>query len=380
MTTFCEEELELTGSQAFPVPITSRCDSGSDTVHYSVLHSVLRSSGIGISHADKEDLRPSTESDPRYDGSPVSHSFVTWFGRLSLAGIGMFVEAYIIISIGQLRSVWHVEYPTCWSANNEQLCPQHIECDGLFPNTPDDIVPQEICNADGTYPDDMICEESLLGLVGYLEFAGMMLGMLLIGWLMDRIGRKAAGFYCAVCMFIGILVMTFIKSVNLQKQFLIFAAFFFIFGVGVGGEFPLAAANSSESHARAAEEAQLDDEARRIFRLKRSILKAARRGETMSIANAMQGVGAVFGSLVFLVYVYFSRQTYPDCNRTNSNSEGYDRFGLNSIWRSYLFIGTILVLMILLYREFIVEGTLCGQMDFFSALFKIFADLVSLFS
>ena len=38
------------------------------------------------------------------------HARMTWFGTLCIAGIGMFVEAYIIITTGQLKSIWHGKF------------------------------------------------------------------------------------------------------------------------------------------------------------------------------------------------------------------------------------------------------------------------------
>ena len=92
-------------------------------------------------------------------------------------------------------------------------------------------------------------------------------------------------------------------------MFLAFSVFFGVFGLGVGGEYPLSAANASATDAQAKQDAKLDDEDRRKFRILREHEKTARRGETIGIVFAMQGLGAVCGSIFLLVLLYFSGQT-----------------------------------------------------------------------
>lgn len=107
---------------------------------------------------------------------------ITWFGSLCLAGIGMFVEAYVIITTGQIKTVWHYNYPECWDSENDQNCPNNIQCCGLFPNTPDDVcsatIPNEVCTDNNEYPSNVLCTSRQLGAVSSAEFAGIMTGML----------------------------------------------------------------------------------------------------------------------------------------------------------------------------------------------------------
>ena len=109
----------------------------------------------------------------------------TWFGALCMAGIGMFVEAYIIITTGQIKSIWHVSYPECWEPSQYQRCPENIQCCGLFPNTPannetgvcevaTDASFSAMCDSDtGYYKDSFQCNQSILGSISYSEFAGV---------------------------------------------------------------------------------------------------------------------------------------------------------------------------------------------------------------
>ena len=38
---------------------------------------------------------------------------LTWFGALCMSGLGMFVEAYVIVTTGQVKTIWHDQYPEC---------------------------------------------------------------------------------------------------------------------------------------------------------------------------------------------------------------------------------------------------------------------------
>jgi MFS family permease len=284
---------------------------------------------------------------------------ITWFGCICLAGVGMFVEAYVIITTGQVKTVWHSGYPECWDNMNDQACPDKIVCCGLFPNTPEEVcsttTPNEVCTDQNTYPDSLTCSDSQLVAVSYAEFAGIMAGMVSFGWIADQIGRKNAGTLTSILMIIGLGVMTFADSSNVSTLFLVFSIFFGVFGLGVGGEYPLTATQASERSAQSAEDALWDDEEKRQHRLLLEKAKTDRRGETISLVFAMQGVGAVVGSLFLLAFIYFSNQTRADCSNVGVTSSGNDKSALESVWRSFYFIGLIFVLMLFVYRFLVLE-------------------------
>jgi hypothetical protein len=205
------------------------------------LKSIYLANGIHH-HVTEDDL----EDLPDRFSSSTTKARITWFGALCIAGIGMFIEAYIIITTGQIKTTWHSNYPTCWEPNTEQQCPDNIRCCGLFPNTPVDEATGEcavdftksiVCNqTTGEYNDGELCEASVLGAVSYSEFAGIMVGMLVFGTLADIIGVNSAGILTSVLMIVGNVVMCFIKvQNNIQLQFVIWIVFFGVFGLAVGG-------------------------------------------------------------------------------------------------------------------------------------------------
>ena len=81
------------------------------------------------------------------------------------------------------------------------------------------------------------------------------------------------GVLAALLGVIGVIVMTFMDSTDLNTQFLIYAIFFGVFGMGVGGEYPLTAMSASQHHSETMEEAAMEDDERRKSRcLVRSVM------------------------------------------------------------------------------------------------------------
>lgn len=124
----------------------------------ALLHSVYLAEGIH--HHITEDILE--ELPDRVQGGSIK-AHLSWFGALCLAGIGMFVEAYLIITTGQIKSIWHAAYPTCWEPEDEVLCPENIACCGLYPNTPVNGdgtcavgATDAVCDVDGTYNENML--------------------------------------------------------------------------------------------------------------------------------------------------------------------------------------------------------------------------------
>jgi hypothetical protein len=85
------------------------------------------------------------------------------------------------------------------------------------------------------------------------------------------------------------------------------------------------------------------------------VVKTVRRGETISLVFAMQGIGAVVGSVLVLILIYVSNQSRIDCDNPSSNSSGNNPDALSGIWRSFYLLGMIFVILLLLYRWLVLE-------------------------
>ena len=152
----------------------------------------------------------------------------------------------MIITTGQIKTIWQDAYPECQSAGQEQHCPELIRCCGLFPDNPlendngicqVEMADNDFCTADGMYPDNVLCNANVIEAISYSEFAGIMSGMLVFGFVADRLGRARAGIIVSWLTFAGIFAMAFVDTQDTNTLFLIWAIFFGVFGLGVGGEY-----------------------------------------------------------------------------------------------------------------------------------------------
>lgn len=208
---------------------------------------------------------------------------------------------------------------------------------------------------DDTYPESLLCSSRATNSVSYSEFAGIMAGMMIFGFACDIIGRKKSGTFTSILMLVGVSGMALFDSDNSTTLFVVFASFFGIFGLGVGGEYPLTASGASQYHAKNTQVALLDDEEQHRRRVLLEAAQTARRGETIALVFAMQGIGAVVGSLLLLILIRSANQSKIDCDSVTSNSTGNNADALAGIWRGFYLIGLLSVAMLLLYRWLILE-------------------------
>ena len=71
-----------------------------------------------------------------------------------------------------------------------------------------------------------------------LQVSGIIIGMLLMGYIADQIGRKWGSVLTSTFMFIGGILLTCSTGPTIQGWAIMFAVAQFIFGYGVGGEIP----------------------------------------------------------------------------------------------------------------------------------------------
>ena len=186
-------------------------------------------------------------------------------GRSALwHGLGLFGESYLLFSIGTLRPLWQELYPTCFSSNNNNDA------------TDDDYNNNN--NSSSSCSNPYLTYNSL----SYSVVLGVMLGMIIIGNLAGNIGRRKCSLLNASVM-VGGSTLLVVSSWFLSGQFdssdyynsgqqniedydydaaaaggdsnnysrpdvlfQVMSISLFIFGIGVGGEYPLSASLASE--------------------------------------------------------------------------------------------------------------------------------------
>jgi len=190
-------------------------------------------SGIALSALDVEP--PGVGAGP---SPPPAKTLQSHAARVLLAGAGFLADAYDLFVINLVLRLLRDEYPQYVAAGKSQ---------------------------------------QLEGLVAAAALVGSIVGQLAAGSLADVIGRKLIFISTAVLITVGSLGSSLsvdTASVNVYTKI---ACWRFVLGLGVGGEYPLAATVTSESSS------------------------AGSRGKLMSAVFAMQGVGSLLSTAIVLL-------------------------------------------------------------------------------
>lgn len=176
----------------------------------------------------------------------LTKKFLHWWASWSIPGMGMFTEAYVLFAIGNIKPLLKIMYPNCWGSGEPADCSKGAQ------------------------------EE-----IETIEIAGIIVGMLVIGFFADWMGRKWGSRLCTSIMVVGAILLT-AASGSAQAYLIVLAIGLSVFGLGVGGEYPLAASS-------AAERAEGNPELR------------SKRGQTIALTFTMQGWGNWSNTLVILI-------------------------------------------------------------------------------
>lgn len=215
--------------------------------------------------------------------------FAQWWGSWAVPGLGMFSEAYILFAIGNIKPLLKIDYPNCFGSAE---------------------------------PPD--CNQSAVSNASNIEICGVIGGMLVLGYLADWIGRKKGSIITMAIMLVGGILLC--SAAGSAAAFLaVFLTGLFIFGFGVGGEYPMASSSASER-------AESDPEMRK------------RRGETVVLTFTQQGWGNFINTLVILLLLAIMGAT----EEISENEAALT-------WRLQFVVGTIIVACTSLYRYLYLE-------------------------
>ena len=153
-------------------------------------------------------------SDGQSDAEEGDENCLRWYWKDCVwPGLGLFGESYLLFSIGTMQPIWEMLFEECF------------------------------------YED---CAPSLLSALHYSVVLGVISGMLAIGYASKFTGRRTGSLITACLMASGAagLTMTSLFLTENQETLVRSMVFFwFLFGVGVGGEYPMAASQASENAA-----------------------------------------------------------------------------------------------------------------------------------
>ncbi len=132
-----------------------------------------------------------------------------YFSNYVITGLGLFVEGYTLFSIGNLTPLFKAVWPRCWKNHR-------------------------------------VCDENWLHAIDYLEIVGIIVGQILVGIEGDWIGRRFGMVQDALIMTLGSIMLTAMWGTSLNGWVICYAWSVFVYGIGVGGEYPMTSTRAME--------------------------------------------------------------------------------------------------------------------------------------
>jgi MFS family permease len=171
-----------------------------------------------------------------------------YFSKYVIVGMGLFVEGYTLFSVGNLSSLFQSVWPACWKTHT-------------------------------------ICSVNEIASIDYLEILGIIFGQVIVGVIGDWIGRRWGMIQDVVIMFIGTILLTAMWGKTMEGWVAMYIISLFIYGVGVGGEYPMTSTRAMEGHHGPGA----------------SIADRKHRGRNVLLAFTMQGWGQMANQAILIL-------------------------------------------------------------------------------
>ncbi|RYP66051.1 hypothetical protein DL769_006153 [Monosporascus sp. CRB-8-3] len=213
-----------------------------------------------VSKTDQAEAKAEAQSIwSMFKNDPLSP--LTWYFRHAvLPGAGLGLEGYVLFSIGNLEPLFSAAWPSCWGHEGTE------------------------------------CSRNWISSVTYLEVIGIMVGQVAVGIIGDWIGRRWGLIQDALIMLLGLILLVASWGINLNGWVIMYAWSLFIYGFGVGGEYPITATSSMENAVAAGKLSTREDR--------------LHRGRKVTMAFLMQGWGQFVNQvLLIILLVIFNRGT-----------------------------------------------------------------------
>ncbi|KAF2093072.1 MFS general substrate transporter [Rhizodiscina lignyota] len=174
--------------------------------------------------------------------------FSLYFQNYVVTGMGFFTEGYTLFSVGNLLTLFEAVWPEC-------------------------------------YKNYQVCSSVWVQAINYLEIVGIILGQTMIGIVGDWIGRRWGIIQDAVTMCLGATLLTAMWGRSLYGWTIMYALALLVFGIGVGGEYPMTSITAMEG-VRGQGTTRADK---------------LHRGRTVTLSFLMQGWGQVINQVVLIL-------------------------------------------------------------------------------
>lgn len=189
--------------------------------------------------------------------SPIN----AYFRDYVVTGMGLLVEGYVLFSVGNLTTLFKAVWPACWKNHTE-------------------------------------CQANWIHAVDYLEIVGIIVGQILVGIEGDWIGRRFGMVQDALIMTLGSIMLTAMWGTTMNGWVICYAWSLFIYGIGVGGEYPMTSTRAMEGSGTGSAASTGD---------------RMHRGRKVALAFTMQGWGQLFnqGVLLILLLIFHGSLNAP---------------------------------------------------------------------
>ncbi|KAF8326873.1 major facilitator superfamily domain-containing protein [Cantharellus anzutake] len=185
--------------------------------------------------------------------------------KFIITGMGLFVEGFTLFSIGNLTPLFAAVWPKCWGSKPTQ------------------------------------CTKTWVEAVSYLEIIGIIIGQILVGIEGDWIGRKFGLVQDALIMSLGTIMLISVWGTSLQGWVIAYGWSLFVYGIGVGGEYPMTSTSTMEGSSSATSGDRLH------------------RGRNVVLPFLMQGWGQLFNqTILILLLLMFHSQAGPPYTETSA--------------------------------------------------------------
>lgn len=180
----------------------------------------------------------------------------SYFSNYVITGLGLFVEGYVLFSVGNIKPLLQAVWPACWKTHTE-------------------------------------CDVNSVAAVDYLQIIGIIVGQILVGIEGDWIGRRFGMVQDALVMTLGSVMLTAMWGTSQQGWVALYAISLFIYGIGVGGEYPMTSTRAMEASVGAGAGAS----------------DRMHRGRKVALAFTMQGWGQFINQAVLIILLLIFHNT-----------------------------------------------------------------------
>ena len=246
-----------------------------------------------------------------------------WYNESAWYGMGLFGESFLLFSVGTLKPFWVALYPDCFETHED-------------------------------------CSVRLTSSLTVSAVVGIIVGMIVIGTLANSIGRRKGSMLTATLMSSSALLsyvcsLFFSNRDDSKKLFTSMSILLFVFGIGVGGEYPLSAVSANERamsiiHSRSILAASSGEMGR-----DGNIAIESSRGKKVLLVFSMQGMGIFINSLFITALLVITKQTGSNGDvDINQNDEGlageYSSAALRFIWHFVYAVAALILVYVTVSR------------------------------